>query len=167
MENQALRRRYSTVSMNKKSAGGQIAQNKKARHYYELLEFIEAGIMLTGSEMKSIRQGAVNFRDSYVTFRGEEAFLIGLHIAPYSNAGYAGHDPDRDRKLLLHRREIHNLADKVQQKGLSLVPVNMHFRNGKVKVELALGRGKKLHDQRHDLKNAAEMRDAEREMSRF
>ena len=153
--------------MNKKSSGGQIAQNKKARHYYELLEFIEAGVMLTGSEMKSIRQGAVNFRDSYVTFRGEEAFLIGLHIAPYSNAGYDGHDPDRDRKLLLHRREIRNLAEKVQQKGLSLVPVNMHFRNGKVKVELALGRGKKMHDQRHDLKNAAEMRDAEREMSRF
>ena len=153
--------------MNKKSAGGQIAQNKKARHYYELLEFIEAGIVLTGSEMKSIRQGAVNFRDAYVTFRGEEAFLIGLHIAPYSNAGYDGHNPDRDRKLLLHRREIHTLADKVQQKGLSLVPVNMHFRNGKVKVELALGRGKKMHDQRHDLKNAAAMRDAEREMSRF
>ncbi len=153
--------------MNKKSAGGQIAQNKKARHYYELLEFIEAGIVLTGSEMKSIRQGAVNFRDAYVTFRGEEAFLIGLHIAPYSNASYDGHNPDRDRKLLLHRREIHTLADKVQQKGLSLVPVNMHFRNGKVKVELALGRGKKMHDQRHDLKNAAEMRDAEREMSRF
>ena len=153
--------------MNKKNTGGQIAQNKKARHYYELLEFIEAGIALTGSEMKSIRQGAVNFRDSYVTFRGEEAILVGLHIAPYNNAGYAGHNPDRDRKLLLHKREIRNLADKVQQKGLSLVPVNMHFSNGKVKVELALGRGKKLHDQRHDLKNAAEMRDAEREMSRF
>lgn len=153
--------------MNKKKSGGQIAQNKKARHYYELLEFIEAGIMLTGPEMKSIRQGAVNFRDAYVTFRGEEAFLIGLHISPYSNAGYAGNNPDRDRKLLMHKREIRNLADRVQQKGLSLVPVNMHFANGKVKVELALGKGKKLHDQRHDLKNAAEMRDAEREMSRF
>ena len=152
---------------NKKTPGGQIAQNKKARHYYDLLEFVEAGIMLTGSEMKSIRQGAVNFRDSYVTFRGEEAFLIGLHIAPYNNAGYAQHDPDRDRKLLMHKREILNLADKVQQKGLTLVPVNMHFSNGKVKVELALGKGKKLHDQRNDLKNAAEMRDAEREMSRF
>lgn len=153
--------------MNKKSTGGQIAQNKKARHYYELLEFIEAGIALTGSEMKSIRQGAVNFRDSYVTFRGEEAILVGLHIAPYNNAGYAGHNPDRERKLLLHKREIRNLAEKVQQKGLTLVPVNMHFSNGKVKVELALGRGKKLHNQRDDLKNAAEMRDAEREMSRF
>ena len=152
---------------NKKTPGGQIAQNNKARHYYDLLEFVEAGIMLTGSEMKSIRQGAVNFRDSYVTFRGEEAFLIGLHIAPYNNAGYAQHDPDRDRKLLLHKREILSLAEKVQQKGLTLVPVNMHFSNGKVKVELALGKGKKLHDQRNDLKNAAEMRDAEREMSRF
>ena len=153
--------------MNKKSEGGQIARNKKARHYYEFLEYIEAGIALTGSEMKSIRQGSVNFRDSYVTFRGDEGILVGLHIASYRNAGYAGHDPDRERKLLLHKREIRSLAVKVQQKGLSLVPVDMHFRNGKVKVELALGRGKKLHDQRHDLKNDAEMRDAEREMSRF
>ena len=153
--------------MSKKTPGNMIAQNKKARHYYELLEFVEAGIMLTGSEMKSIRLGAVNFRDSYVTFRGEEAFIIGLHIAPYANAGYAQHDPDRDRKLLMHKREINSLAEKVQQKGLSLVPVNMHFRNGKVKVELALGKGKKMHDQRHDLKNAAEMRDAQREMARF
>lgn len=152
--------------MSKKPTGSQIAQNKKARHYYELLEFIEAGIVLTGSEMKSIRQGAVNFRDAYVTFRADEAWIIGLHIAPYVNAGYAQHDPDRDRKLLMHAREIETLQEKVQQKGLTLVPVNMHFRNGKVKLELALGRGKKMHDQRHDLKHAAEMRDAEREMSR-
>ena len=117
--------------------------------------------------MKSIRQGAVNFRDSYVSFREGEAFIIGLHIAPYVNAGYAGNDPDRDRKLLLHRKELQGLEDKVQQKGLSLVPVNMHFRNGKVKLELALGKGKKLRDQRQDLKHAAEMRDAEREMTRY
>ncbi len=153
--------------MSKKNTGSLIAQNKKARHYFELLEFIEAGVALTGSEMKSIRQGAVNFRDSYVTFRGEEAFLIGLHIAPYANAGYAQHDPDRDRKLLLHKRQIHSLAARVEQKGLSLVPVNMHFANGRVKVELALGKGKKLHDQRDDLKNAAEMRDAAREMMKY
>ena len=153
--------------MSKKPSGSLIAQNKKARHYYELLEFVEAGMVLTGSELKSIRQGAVNFRDAYVTFRGGEAFIIGLHIAPYANAGYAQHDPDRDRKLLMHARELDTLADKVQQKGLSLVPVNMHFRNGKVKVELALGRGKKMQDQRQDLKHAAEMRDAAREMSRF
>lgn len=152
--------------MSKKTPGNLIAQNKKARHYYELLEFVEAGIVLTGSEMKSVRQSAVNFRDAYVTFRSEEAWIIGLHIAPYANAGYAQHDPDRDRKLLMHAREINALQEKVQQKGLTLVPVNMHFRNGKVKLELALGRGKKMHDQRNDLKQAAEMRDAEREMSR-
>jgi SsrA-binding protein len=153
--------------MNKTSQSGLIARNKKARHYYDLLEFIEAGVMLTGSEMKSIRQGAVNFRDAYVTFRNGEAFLVGLHIAPYANAGYAGHDPDRDRKLLMHSRELASLADKVQQKGLSLLPVDMHFRNGRVKLELALGRGKKLRDQRQDLKQAAAMRDAEREMARI
>jgi SsrA-binding protein len=158
-------------TMSKKAPGNQkgglIAQNKKARHYYELLEFIEAGMVLTGSEMKSIRKGAVNFADAYVTFRVGEAFIIGLHIAPYVNAGYAQHVADRDRKLLLHAREIQTLSDKVQQKGLTLIPVNMHFRNGKVKLELALGRGKKMQDQRQDLKHAAEMRDAEREMARF
>jgi SsrA-binding protein len=144
-----------------------IAKNKKARHYYELLDFFEAGIVLTGPEMKSVRQGGVNFRDAYVTFREGEAFIIGLHIAPYANAGYAGNDPDRDRKLLLHRREIHMLEEKVQQKGLALVPVDMHFANGRVKLEIALGRGKKMRDQRQDLKQAAEMRDAQRELSRF
>lgn len=153
--------------MSKKHQGSLIARNKKARHYFELLDFVEAGIVLTGSEIKSVRLGEVNFRDSYVAFRAGEAFIIGLHIAPYANAGYVKHDPDRDRKLLMHSREIENLAEKVQQKGLSVIPVDMHFRNGRVKVELALGRGKKLHDQRHDLKNAAEMRDAEREMSRM
>lgn len=153
--------------MSKKIQGGLIAKNKKARHYYELLEFIEAGVILTGSEMKSIRQGAINFRDAYVTFRNGEAFLIGLHIAPYANAGYAQHDPDRERKLLLHVRELRALEEKVQQKGLSLLPVDMHFRNGKVKLELALGRGKKMRDQRQDLKQAAAMRDAEREIARL
>jgi SsrA-binding protein len=153
--------------MSSKKSGSLVAQNKKARHYYELLDFYEAGIMLVGPEIKSIRNGEVNFRDSYVTFRNGEAFLIGLHIAPYANAGYAGHDPDRDRKLLLHAKEIDTLADKVNQKGLSVVPVNMHFRNGRVKVEIALGRGKKMHDQRDDLKKNAELRDAEREMARY
>ena len=153
--------------MSNKKSGSLIAQNKKARHYYELLDYFEAGIMLVGPEIKSIRNGEVNFRDSYVTFRNGEAFLIGLHIAPYANAGYAGHDPDRDRKLLLHAKEIESLAEKVDQKGLSVVPVNMHFRNGRVKVEIALGRGKKMHDQRDDLKKAAALRDAQREMARY
>ncbi len=153
--------------MNKPNPSSLIAQNKKARHYYELLEFVEAGIMLTGSEIKSVRNGEVNFRDSYVGFRQGEAFLIGLHIAPYANAGYDRHDPDRERKLLMHKREIEALAEKVDQKGLTVVPVNMHFRNGRVKVELALGRGKKMHDQRQDLKEAATMRDVAREIARY
>lgn len=153
--------------MSRKSEKGLIAQNKKARHYYNLLEFVEAGIVLTGTEIKSIRLNGVNFRDSYVAFRKGEAWLIGLNIPPYANAGYAAHNPDRDRKLLLHNREIAALAAKVEQKGLTLVPVNMHFSAGRVKVELALGKGKKLHDHRDSLKSAAEMRDAEREMRRF
>ncbi len=153
--------------MNKKVSGHLIAQNKKARHLYELLDFIEAGLALTGSEIKSIRAGHVNFKDSYVTFREGEAFLVGLHIAPYVNAGYAQHEPERTRKLLLHAREIRMWAASVEQKGLTIVPVDLHFRAGRVKVELALGRGKKLHDHRDSLKQAAERRDAEREMSRF
>jgi SsrA-binding protein len=143
-----------------------LAHNKKARHYYELLEFIEAGLLLTGSEVKSIRAGKVSFNDAYVSFRRTEAFLLGLHIAPYANAGYAQHQPERERKLLLHAREIETLSAKVEQKGLTLVPVDLHFRNGKIKAELAVGRGKKLHDQRQNLKEAAERRDLERELSR-
>jgi SsrA-binding protein len=143
-----------------------IARNKKARHFYELLEFVEAGVLLSGSEVKSVRAGSVNFRDAYVVFRQGEAFLVGLHIAPYANAGYAGHDPDRERKLLLHGREIAILAEKTARKGLALIPTDMHFTRGRIKVELALGRGKKFHDRRDDLKAAAELRDAQREMDR-
>ena len=150
--------------MAKNNSSSSIAQNKKARHYYELLEFVEAGLVLTGSEVKSVRASKVSFNDAYVTFRQGEAWLIGLHIAPYANAGYAQHQADRDRKLLLNSREIGTLAARVEQKGLALVPVNLHFRNGRIKVELALGRGKKLHDQRQDLKASAERRDLEREM---
>lgn len=151
--------------MSKKNSPAQIATNKKARHYYELLEFIEAGISLTGSEVKSIRAGLVSFHDAYVIFKRGEAFLTGLHIAPYINAGYSQHEADRERKLLLHSHEIASLATRVEQKGLSIVPVNLHFSRGNVKVELAVARGKKMHDQRHDLKQAAERRDMERELS--
>lgn len=152
--------------MAKKTSPAQIATNKKARHYFELLDFFEAGLVLTGSEVKSIRAGMVSFHDAYVIFRRGEAFLNGVRIAPYANAGYAQHDPDREKKLLLHAREIETLASKVEQKGLTVVPVNLHFSKGNIKVELALGRGKKMHDQRQDLKNAAEMRDIQRELAR-
>lgn len=153
--------------MTKKKSGRMIAQNKKARHYYELLEFFEAGIVLTGSEIKSIRAGEVSFRDSYITIRQGEAFLIGLYVAPYSNAGYAQHDPGRERKLLLHNREIGILTKRIEQKGLTIVPVDLHFSNGRVKVEIAVGRGKKLHDHRDALRASTIMRDAEREMANY
>lgn len=154
--------------MSKKAPGANvIAQNKKARHIYELSDNHEAGISLTGSEVKSLRAGHVNFRDSYVDFRNGEAFLVGLHIAPYDNAGYAQHDPDRDRKLLLHAHEIENLARSVEQKGYTVVPTKLYFARGKVKVDIAVGRGKKLHDQCEDLKRRAEDRDTQRELARF
>lgn len=151
--------------MNKKSSPSSIALNKKARHLYELDDFVEAGISLTGPEVKSLRAGQVNFRDSYVDFRRGEAFLVGLHIAPYANAGYMVQEPDRDRKLLLHAREIGNLAAKVEQKGLTVVPVRLYFKYGRVKVEVAVGRGKKLYDHRQTLKQRAEERDAQRDMA--
>ncbi len=152
--------------MSKKSSPNLILQNKKARHYYELLEFLEAGVVLSGSEVKSIRAGNVSFHDAYVTFRNGEAYLMGVRIAPYANAGYARHEPDRDKKLLLHGREITVLESRVNQKGLTVVPVNLHFKAGKIKVELAVARGKKLHDQRDDLKEKAERMDLQRELSR-
>ena len=151
--------------MSKKSPSSSIALNKKARHLYELDDFTEAGISLTGPEVKSLRAGQVNFRDSYVDFRHGEAFLVGLHIAPYNNAGYVEQNPDRDLKLLLHAREIHNLSAKVEQKGLTVVPVRLYFKYGRVKVEIALGRGKKLYDHRNTLKQRAEERDAQRDMA--
>lgn len=141
---------------------GQIAVNKKARHLYELSDFLEAGISLTGPEMKSIRMGRVNFQDAYVDFRRGEAWLVAMHIAPYDNAGYVVQDPDRDRRLLMHAREIDRYAAAVAQKGLTAVPTKMYFHHGRVKVEIALGRGKKLFDKRESLKKRAIERDAAR-----
>lgn len=153
--------------MNKKaSSPSAIAQNKKARHLYELSDFMEAGISLTGPEVKSLRAGQVNFVDSYVDFRQQEAFLVGLHIAPYTNADSAVlQQPDRTRKLLLHAREIKQLRDQVEQKGLTVVPVRLYFKFGRVKLEIAVGRGKKLHDQRDTLKRRAEERDMQRDLA--
>ena len=144
--------------MNQKNSA--LALNKKARHLYELSEFAEAGLVLTGPEVKSIRAGKVNFVDSYVEFRRGEAWL-----APYSNAGYVPQEPDRDRKLLLHQREIAKFAGLVAQKGLTVVPVRLYLSRGKVKVEIALGRGKKLHDHRETLKRRAAERDLARDLA--
>ncbi len=144
-----------------------IARNKKVYKQYEILETIEAGLVLQGSEIKSIRQGKVSFKDSYVVFRGNEAYLTGFYIGPYENAGYAGHDPDRDRKLLLHKKEINSLRGKVQQKGLTIIPLSVYLKNHLAKVELALAKGKRLHDQREELKRRAIQRDMAREISKY
>ena len=151
--------------MSQKTHPSTVALNKKARHLYELSEFTEAGIVLTGPEVKSIRAGKVNFIDSYVDFRQGEAWLVSLHIAPYANAGYVSQEPDRARKLLLHEREISKFAGLVAQQGLTVVPVRLYFKRGKIKVEIALGKGKKLHDHRETLKRRAEERDMARELS--
>lgn len=150
--------------MSKKQSPSTISLNRKARHLYELSDFIEAGISLTGPEVKSIRQGKVNFLDSYVDFRNGEAWLLSLHIAPYGNAGYVPQDPDRPRRLLLHSTEISRLAAQVNQKGLTVVPLRIYLSRGKIKVEIALGKGKKLHDHRDALKQRAVERDMARDM---
>ncbi|MFO7728495.1 MAG: SsrA-binding protein SmpB [Desulfonatronovibrio sp.] len=143
-----------------------IAVNKKVRRYFEILETIEAGISLTGSETKSLRAGQVSFKDGYVKFHNGEAFLVDVHIAPYAHATHIQHEPERTRKLLLHKKEIDRLMGKVEQKGLTVVPLKMYFRKGKIKVELALAKGLKLFDQREELKQRAVKRDMDREMAR-
>ena len=149
----------------KESGEKLVALNKKARHLYEFLEKYEAGLVLMGSEVKSLRLGRISFKDGYVKFQDGEAFLIGVHIAPYENAGYAGHEPERPRKLLLHTAEINAMRVKVEQKGLTVVPVRVYFKNGRAKVEIALARGKKVFDRRDDLKNRDLARDAARELA--
>lgn len=139
-----------------------IADNRKARHEYHLLDRFEAGLVLTGTEVKSLRTGKADLARAYATVRDGEAWLVGLHIAPYEQGSTASHDPDRDRKLLLHTREIASLTGKVKEKGLTLVPTRLYFKDGRVKVELAVARGKELHDKRRDVAK----RDAERQIER-
>ena len=146
----------------KKSDKKIIATNRKAYHDYFIEESHEAGMVLTGSEIKSIRARRVNLRDSYVQVRNGELWLLDTHIAPYKQASLQNHEPKRDRKLLMHRREINRLQGKVQEKGYTIVPLRLYLRNNRAKVEIALVRGKKLYDKRR----AIAERDAEREMQR-
>jgi len=139
-----------------------VATNRRARHEYEILETIEAGLVLRGTEVKSLRAGQVTFKDSYATIRNGEAWLIGCHISPYSHGTDANHDPERDRKLLLHRREIGRLTGKTAERGLTMVPLRLYFKGGRAKVELGLARGKKLRDKRATLRE----REVQREMER-
>jgi SsrA-binding protein len=139
-----------------------IAQNKKAYHDFEIGEKFEAGIVLLGTEVKSLREGRANLKDSYARVKRNEVFLVGLHISPYSHASFDNHDPERVRKLLLHRAEIKKLLGKTQERGFSLVPLKVYFKNGKAKVEIALARGKKEYDKRESLKRKEETREMDR-----
>lgn len=140
-----------------------VAQNRKARHDYEVLDTFECGIALQGSEVKSIREGKVQLRDAYARVQDGEVWLHGVHVSPYAFAsGFGSHDPERPRKLLLHRREIDELRGRSQQQALTLVPLSIYFSDGRAKVELALARGRKTYDKRH----AIAARDAAREVQR-
>jgi len=140
-----------------------IAVNRKARHDYFILDTFECGIVLTGTEIKSVRAGRVNLKDSFAMIRNGELWLIGVHISPYEKGSYYNHEPERDRKLLVHRAEIVRLNSKVREKGLTLVPLSLYMKNGRhAKVELALAKGKAEHDKR----DAIAEKDAKRAMAR-
>ena len=139
-----------------------VATNRRARHEYLILETVEAGLVLRGTEVKALRAGLVNFKDAYATVRNGEAWLLGCHISPYSHGTDANHDPERDRKLLLHRREIARLTGKIAERGLTLVPLRLYFKKGRAKIEIGLARGKKLHDKRSALRE----REVRREMDK-
>ena len=139
-----------------------IATNRKAKHDYFLLDTYEAGLVLQGSEIKSIRAGQVSIKEAYVRTDGKEAWLVDAHIAPYDPASRQNHDPKRDRKLLLHRKEIGKLWDEVRQKGVTIIPLRIYLKNGRAKLEIALAKGKRKYDKRQDLAR----KDAQREMER-
>ncbi|NET60114.1 MAG: SsrA-binding protein SmpB [Symploca sp. SIO2E6] len=144
-----------------------ISDNRQARFRYEILETYEAGIELKGTEVKSIREGKLNLRDGYALIRNSEAWLLNVHISPYlKSSDYFNHDPRRTRRLLLHKKEIRKLIGKVEQQGLTLVPLKMYLKRGIVKVVIGLARGKKLHDKRETLKRRQDQRDMERAMKR-
>jgi SsrA-binding protein len=139
-----------------------IVDNRRARHDYHLLERLEAGLVLTGTEVKSLRAGRAHLKNAYADVRDGEAWLVGAHISEYEQGNVANHDPDRDRKLLLHRGEIASLIGKVRERGLTLVPTRLYFKDGRAKVELAVARGKEARDKRRDIAK----READRQIER-
>jgi SsrA-binding protein len=140
-----------------------IAENRKAFHDYHIVDTYEAGVALLGTEVKSIREGNVNLRDSFARVEGGEVWIYNVHISPYSHRGYSDHEPTRRRKLLLHRQEIRKLIGKTVERGMTLVPTRMYFKDGRVKVAISLARGKKAHDKRETIKQ----RDWKREQQRL
>ena len=147
-------------------AGGTklISENRRARHDYHLLERFEAGLVLTGTEVKSLRQGQATLQRAFADVRDGELWLIGAHIPEYAQGNVANHDPDRDRKLLLRRREIDSLLGQVRERGLTLIPTKLYFKNGRAKVEIAVARGKEARDKRRDIADRDARRQIEREL---
>jgi SsrA-binding protein len=140
-----------------------LAQNKKAYHDYHIEATYEAGIMLLGTEVKSIKAGKINLRESYARFKGNELYLVGCHVSEYSHGNINNHDPLRDRKLLLHKEELHKISGKITQKGLTLIPLKVYLKDGLIKLEIGLAKGKKHYDKRESIKK----REAEREIDRM
>ena len=151
-----------TVISDRKRAERLLADNRKAHHDYHILHTYEAGIVLLGTEVKSMREGHVNLRDSFARVEGAEVFIYNIHVSPYSHRGYADHEPTRRRKLLLHKSEIRKLIGKTVERGMTLVPVRMYLKNGRVKVVVGVAKGKKLYDKRETIRR----REAERETRR-
>ncbi len=146
----------------KKAANAPAIDNRRARHEFHILDSLEAGIALTGTEVKSIRQGGVSLSEAYARFRDGEAWLLGMHVPPYKQGSFSNVDPNRPRKLLLHKEQIVDLQSRMKEKGLTIVPLRMYFTRGKVKLQLGVARGKKLWDKREDIAK----RDVEREIAR-
>jgi SsrA-binding protein len=151
----------------RKAAPGDVATNRQAGFRYEFLDKVEAGIQLQGTEVKSVREGGVQLKDAYAAVRDGEVWLHNMHIAPYAPASRENHEPERERKLLLHRREIDRLMGTTQEKGLTLVPTRMYFKGPRAKVEIAVARGKDVGDKRRALKEREMKREAERAMSEY
>ena len=141
-----------------------VTKNKKAFHNYEILEKFEAGMELVGSEVKSLREGKGNLQDSYALIRGSEVYLVGMHIGPYSHTGYLGHEPYRDRRLLLHKQEIRKLARQVNVKGMTIVPLRIYFKNGWAKTEIGLAKSKKIYQKKRAIAERDRARDLDREL---
>jgi SsrA-binding protein len=152
------------MATKKDAAAGEqvISVNRQARHNYFIDEVYEAGLVLQGSEVKSLREGKANLKDGFARIKNGEAFLLNVHISPYAGANQFNHEPTRTRKLLLHGREIERLTGKTRERGFTLVPLRMYFKNGRAKVELGLARGKKLYDKRETLRRKEAQREVER-----
>jgi SsrA-binding protein len=148
----------------RKAASGDVASNRQASYRYNLLERFECGIVLTGTEVKSLREGNAQLKDAYAAVREGEMWLFGMYIAPYGPAARENHDPERPRKLLLHRREIDRLIGSTRERGLTLVPTRVYFKDSNAKVEIALARGKDVHDKRETIRNREMAREVQREL---